>query len=164
MKVNMKPAAHLVRSALIVFAFIATLSAIPSITSAQKKNLLEISPKITAAKSIYFTDQTGNAAVASKALAELQKWGRFKIANDPKSADLYIVLSAIRYSSDMTLFGHPMSSDDKAPPPEYAYLAVVDPATQESLWSDSTRWGGVLTGINSAGARLVKHLKDQISK
>jgi hypothetical protein len=160
----MKSAAQLNRFVCLALALIAIIAAIPTSSSAQHKNLLETSPKITAAKTIYFADQTGNAAVANKALAELQKWGRFRIVNDPKSADLYIVLSAVRYSSDMTLFGHPMTSEDKAPPPEYAFLAVVDPATQESLWSDSTRWGGVLTGINSAGARLVKKLKDQLSK
>jgi hypothetical protein len=161
---QMKPAIQLHRSLCLALALLAILSAIPISSSAQHKNLLETSPKIAAAKTIYFTDQTGNVAVANKALAELQKWGRFRIVNDPKSADLYVVLSAVRYSSDMTLFGHPMTSEDKAPPPEFAFLAVVDPATQESLWSDSTRWGGVLTGINSAGARLVKKLKDQLSK
>jgi len=45
-----------------------------------------------------------------------------------------------------------------------AYLTVIDPTTGKSLWSDSHVWGGLLTGKNSAGARLVQKLQKQIGK
>jgi len=41
---------------------------------------------------------------------------------------------------------------------------VIDPSTGQLLWSDSRIWGGVLTGQNSAGARLVKKLEKQMEK
>ena len=43
-------------------------------------------------------------------------------------------------------------------------LTVIDPHTGENLWSDSHVWGGVLTGKNSAGERLVKELQGEMKK
>jgi hypothetical protein len=39
---------------------------------------------------------------------------------------------------------------------------VVDTKTGDLLWSDSHVWGGVLTGANSAGARMVKKLEKEM--
>jgi hypothetical protein len=55
----------------------------------------------------------------------------------------------------------PIPNYNKQAPVRYAYLTVIDPKTGENLWSDSHRWGGLLTGINSVGARLVKELEEQ---
>ena len=49
-------------------------------------------------------------------------------------------------------------------PIRYVYLTVIDPITGDNLWSDSHRWGGVLTGFNTAGERLVKKLENQTKK
>lgn len=148
---------------LATFALFSALAATSAAAAPQNKKLLQISPKITAAKTLYFENQTGNSAVGNKALTELQKWARFTLVDDPRSADIAIILSAVRYSSDMTLFGKQIGGDTAATPPEFAYITVVDPATKESLWNDSCHWGGVLTGVNSAGARLIKRFKQQIS-
>ncbi len=53
---------------------------------------------------------------------------------------------------------------NKQAPVRYAYLTVIDPKTGENLWSDSRRWGGLLTGFNSAGERLVRELEKQTKK
>ena len=61
---------------------------------------------------------------------------------------------------------------DKDPVPNYmplapvrdVYLSVIDPRTGEKLWSDSHHWGGLLTGFNSAGERLVQKLEKQIKQ
>jgi len=43
-------------------------------------------------------------------------------------------------------------------------LSVIDAKDGSLAWSDSHVWGGVLTGTNSAGARLVKKLEKQVGK
>lgn len=43
-----------------------------------------------------------------------------------------------------------------------AYLSVIDAATGNLLWSESHRWGALLTGRNSAGERLVKKLEREM--
>jgi hypothetical protein len=53
----------------------------------------------------------------------------------------------------------PVPNYNKAAPVRYAYLTVIDPKTGKSLWSDSHQWGGLLTGFNSVGERLVKSLE-----
>jgi hypothetical protein len=50
---------------------------------------------------------------------------------------------------------------NKQSPTRYVYLTVIDPKTGANLWSDAHLWGGLLTGFNSAGARLVKELEGQ---
>ncbi len=48
--------------------------------------------------------------------------------------------------------------------PRAAYLTVFDAKTGKSLWTDSHQWGGLLTGHNSAGARLITKLKKEMQK
>src|SRR5580704_9791668 len=45
-----------------------------------------------------------------------------------------------------------------------AHLTVIDPKTGQNLWTDSHVWGGLLTGANSVGERLVKKLEKQVEK
>ena len=49
-------------------------------------------------------------------------------------------------------------------PVRYVFLTVIDPKTGDTLWSASHRWGGLLTGYNTAGERLVKKLENQSRK
>lgn len=139
----------------------------------------KLAPKITSAKSVYFEDRTGAAAVANKALERLKKWGRFQIVQDPKKADLVILLSADPYKGGYILTasgqtgtmgrGGNLELDripnyNRAAPTRYAYLTVIDPECGKSLWSASHVWGGLLTGFNSVGERLVNRLERQVGK
>jgi hypothetical protein len=45
-----------------------------------------------------------------------------------------------------------------------AYLTAIDTATGESLWGDSQVWGGLLTGFNSVGERLISKFRKQVVK
>lgn len=135
--------------------------------------------RILAAKSVYFDDQLGVAAVADKALAQLKKWGRFHIVQDRKQADLIFLLSADPYKGGQIIFSGgqtgTMGKDgnvdvdsvpnyNKLAPVRDAYLTVIDSQSGENLWSDSHQWGGLLTGFNSVGERLVKELQKQSAK
>jgi hypothetical protein len=138
-----------------------------------------VSPKILAAKTIYFQNKTASDAVGANTLDQLKKWGKFQIVSDPNKADLIILLTADPYRDGELILsggqtGHIDSqghlAEDRVPdynraaPTREAYLTVVDPTTNAKLWTASHVWGGVLTGVNSVGARLVKELQKQSSK
>ena len=136
------------------------------------------SPKIQSSKTVYFDDQTGIDAVRAAALAQLKKWGRFQIVQDKKSADLVLLLSADPYNGGYIIFASGQTGtvnsghvqEDRVPnytpqaPVRDTYLTVIDPKTGQNLCSDSHVWGGLLTGVNSIGERLVKKLEKQVEK
>jgi hypothetical protein len=164
-------------SAFLVAVFIFACLVIPRSLHSQKQ--LAKSLKILSAKTVYFDDRTGVDAVGAAAVAQLKKWGRFQIVQDKKLADLVFLLSADPYNGGYIIFasgktgtvdesGH--VQEDRVPnynrqaPVRDAYLTVIDPKTGQNLWSDSHVWGGLLTGANSAGERLVKKLEKQVGK
>ena len=152
---------------------LALLSAAP-IVHAQKQ--LAQSPRILNAKTIFFLNKTGSDPIGSEALAQLKKWGKFQIVSDRSQADLIFYLSADPYRGGDVLFASgqtgtvhddgritedPVPNYSKASPTRSAYLTVLDPKSGENLWSDKHVWGGLLTGRNSVGARLVSKLEKQ---
>jgi hypothetical protein len=164
-------------SAFLVVALLFACLTFPLSVDSQKQ--MAKSPKILSAKTVYFDNQTGADAVGAAALAQLKKWGRFQIIQDRKSADLVLLLSADPYNSGYVIYsggqtgtvdsnGH--LQEDRVPnynrqaPVRDAYLTVIDPKTGHNLWSSSHVWGGLLTGKNSAGERLVKELEKQVEK
>ena len=160
----------------LLVALIPAFSIAPSSAQAQKPP--ELSAKILSAKSVYFDDLTRVPAVGKNALAQLKKWGRFRIVEDRTQADLILVLSAspskgyVIYSGGQTgtIGVHGRIDPDRVPnynraaPVRYAYLTVIDPKSGEKLWSADRLWGGLLTGFNSAGERLIKKLEKQTKK
>ncbi|MGB2677731.1 MAG: energy transducer TonB [Candidatus Acidiferrum sp.] len=131
---------------------------------------------IVSAKTIYFEDKSGVDEVGKKASAELNKWGRFQIVQDRKKADLVVVLSTDpQRGGNLILSGGQTGTIDsrghieedsvpnynKLAPVRYAFLTVIDARTGDNLWSASQRWGGLLTGFDSAGERLVKEFEKQ---
>jgi hypothetical protein len=158
--------------------FLAALASSIAPIAAQPQKQLARSPKIQSAKSVYFKDKTGVDAVGNEALAQLKKWGRFQIVQDRKQADLIIMLSADPYKGGYIITSGGQTGtiesgrigEDRVPnynrqaPVRYVFLTVIDPKTGDTLWRDSHRWGGLLTGYNSAGERLVKKLENQTKK
>lgn len=153
-------------------SFLATNAAL-----AQKQ--LAQSLRILSAKTVYFNNQTGSDKIGKNALAQLRKWGKFQIVWDRKKADLMFLLSADPFrGGNIVLSGGQTGSidnsghieedavpnDNKQFPTRYAYLTVVDTKTGDNLWSDRHLWGGLVTGLNSVGERLVKELEKQTKK
>jgi hypothetical protein len=132
------------------------------------------SPEFSSAKTIYFKNQTASDAVGRNALAALKKWGRFRIVQDQKQADLILLLSLEQYQGPDSASRRTGGLDDpevshipnwdRQKPTKYAYLTVIDPETGASLWSAEHIWGGLLTGFNGVGERLVKELEKQTKK
>lgn len=165
------------RNCTCLVAFVLTGLLAPISAQAQKQSAK--SAKILSAKTVYFDDQTGVDAVGNAALAQLEKWGRFQVVKDKKAADLIFLLSADPYHGGYIILADGRAGtidrdgniqQDRVPdysrqaPVRDAYLTVIDPKSGENLWSDSHVWGGLLTGANSAGARLVRRLQKQIGK
>ena len=142
---------------------------------AQKQ--LAHSPRIVNSKTVYFQNTTGSDAVGSEAPAELKKWGKYQIVSDrskPTYSSFFLRIH-IRAETSNTQVGKParstitaMSRRTAFPTTQrhyqlaHAYLAVIDPKTGENLWSDEHLWGGLLTGFNSVGARLISQLESQM--
>ena len=157
------------------FTLFLALALLPFPAAYAQKQLAQ-SPRILNAKSVCFLNQTGSDPVGDHALAQLKKWKKFQLVSDPKRADLVFLLSADPYKGGNLLLssgqtgsidnsGH-ISEDavpnyNKASPSRYAYLTVLDPKTGENLWSDQHLWGGLLTGFDSVGARLIAELEKQ---
>jgi len=146
-------------------------------TASRDSKHTKVAPKLLAAKSVYFEDRTGAVHVAEKALAQLNKWGRFQIVTDRKQADLIVLLSAQPYKGGQIVISggqtgtidpngnldmDPAPNFNKLAPVRYAFLTVIDSETGENLWSDSHQWGGLLTGFDSVGERLVKKLQKEV--
>ena len=157
-----------------IFVLTSLLLASPALAQKQWAH----SPRILSAKSVYFNNKSGSDAVGKNAVAQLKKWGKFQVVADPKQADLIFLLSADPYKGDNIIFasgqtgtiddGHitedPIPNYHKQSPTRYAYLTVIDPTTGDDLWSAEHLWGGLLTGFNSVGARLIKEFKNQTTK
>ena len=135
--------------------------------------------RVLTAKTAYLDNQTGSSAVGDRALACLRGWGKFQIVADPSSADLLLVLSADPNKGGNIIFsgGQTGSVDrngnieeDSVPtfhkqsPTRHAYLTVIDRNSGKSLWTGDHVWGGLLTGFNSVGEKLILELREQLSK
>ena len=133
---------------------------------AQKRAL---ATRLFTAKSVYFDNQTGFTAVGDDAVREMQKWGRFQMVKRRDDADLvFILTSEVYYDGDVS---KPAYNGDFEPDllrlphkPANAYLTVLDAASGKRLWASSHAWGGLLTGFNSAGRRLVSRLRKQVER
>jgi hypothetical protein len=147
-------------------------------TPARGQKQMAQSPRLLSAKTAYFDNQTGSDGVGKNALAQLRKWGRFQLVTDRKQADLIFLLSADAYKGGNVTFASGQTgslenghvTEDAVPnytkesPTRYAYLTVIDPKNGDNLWSGKHLWGGLLTGFNSVGERLVKELQNQTKK
>ena len=136
---------------------------------AQAQKHRNLPPRLLTAKLVYFEDQTGFAAVGGDARRELERWGRFQIVGSRDQAELLFVLSSkvesdrIANPNEERRFGPDLSFHFRYRPAN-AYLTVDDAATGERLWSGFHVWGGLLTGFNSAGRRLIGKLRRQIER
>lgn len=147
--------------AVVVLTILATVEA---------KNQLRLSERISSARSVYLDDEGGATAVGEKARAQLEKWGRFQIVSDRAKADLILRLTADPYTdANITIDKNGDIREEKLKfgqvrPVRYAYLTLLDPATGATLWTGEHQWGGLVTGFNSVGERLVKKLEKEASR
>jgi hypothetical protein len=140
-----------------------------------------LSPKLLSARTVYLDNRTGYEKFSDRAYDELQKWGRFRVVDSAKNADLIFLLSASVYHGGYFTSGtsrHTGTVDDdgnvnlkgtsesRSTPISvgYTHLYVIDPQSGDSLWSDTKRWGSLITGYHSATRGLIKELRERIEQ
>ena len=138
-----------------------------------------LSSKALTARTVYLDNKTGYEKFADRAYDELQKWGRFQVVDSVGKADLVLLLSASVYNGGYITSGSSQhhgtvddngnvdiygTSESTSTPVSvgYTHLYVIDPQTGEALWSDTKRWGSLITGYHSATRSLVKELRERI--
>jgi hypothetical protein len=139
--------------------FLIILAGAGLLPSAVAKKQERLSPKVMQAKSalIVCVCPRGMAAAESRALHELQLWGRFQIVRNRHEADLVLLFSANEYLGDYLTRDGP---DERPVSVDFTILTVVDPKTGENLWSDSRRWGS--WRVDHATKELIAELRGQI--
>src|SRR5260370_17544975 len=139
------------------------LASLPLPISVQAQKQLAQATRIMSAKSVYLDDRTGVDDVAKRELNEIKKWGRFRIVQDRKMADLILLLSANPYKGGYIIMSggqtgtidvhgkinvDPIPNYNKQAPVRYAYLKLIDPKTGANLATTSHRCAARPPGIN----------------
>jgi hypothetical protein len=140
--------------------------------------------QILRAKTAYIDNQSGLAYIGDRAYDEVSKWGRFKIVNSAKDADVVFLFTAAEYVSgyrtdaDTTTRGTvddsgnvQLNSDStartRAQTSGVTFLTVLDPKNGAALWSNRKTWGSGLVGLafaRSATRSLVKELRKRVDE
>jgi hypothetical protein len=140
--------------------------------------------QILRAKTAYIDNQSGLAYIGDRAYDEVSKWGRFKIVNSAKDADVVFLFTAAEYVSgyrtdtDTTTRGTvddsgnvQLNSDStartRAQTSGVTFLTVLDPKNGAVLWSNRKTWGSGLVGLafaRSATRSLVKELRKRVDE
>lgn len=163
--------------------FLLTLTAQPMMA---KDKHLPLPPQIAKATTVYIDNQSGLADIGDRCYTQIEKWGRFKVVQNPKDADLILLLSAKEYTRGYVTSGGGSTStvntsgnqttgtintsgtvNTTAEPSYtkpvtvgYTYLTVIDPRTGDNLWSDSKQW----VIFRSATKGLVDSLMKRINE
>jgi hypothetical protein len=97
-------------------------------------------------------------AVAQKtAFQALRAWGRFRVLEDHKHADLIFLFSANPYLGDYITRDGP---DQRPVSIEFTIMTVIDPQTGKRLWTDWRRYGSLR--VASATKDLIEELRNQM--
>jgi len=112
------------------------------------------------AHTVFLQNDTGFAELGYTAILELNKWGRFDLADTPDNADLILRLDNgtwVRAIPDGQKPSEGHFADDTAVPGGYTRVALLDPKSDQMLWSDlhktdgaKVKSGHLLDGLREA--------------
>jgi len=135
-------------------------AALPNSVAAQKDKQALIPTKILRSDTVYIDCSAcpRALAVASKtAYQEIHTWGRFRLVDDPRNADLIFMYSGNPYLGDYITRDGP----DKRPVMiETTFMTIIDPKTGDGLWMDGRRWGSLR--VAGATKDLIEELRNQM--
>jgi hypothetical protein len=97
------------------------------------------------------------AKAGTTARQALLAWGRFRIVDDPKQADVLFIFSANPYLGDYLTRQGP---DNRQVKIDGAIMTVIDPHTGQELWSDSRQWGSLR--VAGATKALIDELRGEM--
>ncbi len=115
---------------------------------------------VTSAHFVFLQNETGFPELEYTALLELNKWGRFEVVASQDKADLVLVLTAGTHVRAIPDGQFPRATGlnaftEQSVPPGHTKIALVDPKTGATLWSDvhKTEGGKVKSGHLLDGLR-----------
>jgi hypothetical protein len=122
-------------------------------------NSITLPEAVVRAHTIYLQNDTGFAELEYTAILELNKWGRFDLAERAEKADLILRLDSstrVRVVPDGQIPGAHFA-DDSSVPAGYTRIALLDPKSDQMLWSDlhktegaKVKSGHLLDGLRDA--------------
>ncbi len=125
--------------------------------AAQPANLPEA---VTNAHTVFLVNQTGFAELQYTAVLELNKWGHFEIVESREKADLVLSLTSGTHVRALPDGQYPRPTGlnaftEDAVPKGHTRVALLDPKTGATLWSDvrKTEGGKVKNGHLLDGLR-----------
>jgi hypothetical protein len=115
---------------------------------------------VTSAHSVFLQNETGFPELEYTALLELNKWGRFDVVASQDKADLVLVLTCGTRVHAIPDGQFPRTTGlnaftEESVPPGHTKIALVDPKSGATLWSDlhKTEGGKVKSGHLLDGLR-----------
>lgn len=114
------------------------------------------------AHSVFLINETGFNELGYSTVFELNKWGRFDLADSPEKADLILRLDCGNHVRAVPDGQFPSSdgfatADDSGIPKGYTRISLVDPKNNTVLWSNTHKTeggkvknGGLLDGLRDA--------------
>jgi len=115
---------------------------------------------VTSAHSVFLQNETGFPDLEYTALLELNKWGRFEVVASQDKADLVLVLTCGTRVRAIPDGQFPRTTGlnaftEESVPAGHTKIALVDPKTGATLWSDlhKTEGGKVKSGHLLDGLR-----------
>jgi hypothetical protein len=102
---------------------------------------------VTSAHTVFLENETGFVELEYTALLELNKWGRFEVVASREKADLLLVLSSGTHVHAIPDGQYPRTTGlnaftEESVPKGHTKIALVDPKTGATLWSDTHKTDG----------------------
>lgn len=114
------------------------------------------------AKKVYIQTALNHAAYVEPRRDELNKWGRFKVVDDPKDADLVFRLSNRSNSSSQDTDNGQVRGTVRAGD-THTVLEVVQPSSGKVLWSEAHSWARSWSP-KSARIGVIKQLRRHVDE
>jgi hypothetical protein len=120
------------------------------------------------AKTVFYTNDTGNSRFGDDLYQELKKWDRWRVVTDRGKADLILVLSVegLISTGTVTAAGNSASGTAVTAPIKAStwYIHLVDPNSGGILWTSQhtlgarlwQSWGSVARSLLSAVQKRMK--------
>ena len=135
-------------------------AALPFSAAAGKDKHVLIPTKILRSDTVYIDCKACPRALANAgktANLELRDWGRFRVVDDPRYADLVFMYSGNPYLGDYITRDGP---DTRPVHIETTFMTIIDPKTGDGLWMDARKWGSLR--VSGATKDLIEELRHQM--
>jgi hypothetical protein len=139
--------------------------------TAQEKTYAPLPDKVSAAKTVFFINDSGTAKFGDALYRQLKDWNRWQVVTDRAKADLVLVLSqqdtvaGVMSTASATAVGQTATGTGLAVPitTQRWYLHVLDAHTGDRLWTaDATMGAKLWRSWGSIAKSLVSDIRKRL--